>query len=61
MVAEKEIVAISEIGNVLFDLRISTVSLRPIADYLPSDDEEKKQAFRKRYEKWAEKRNLFCI
>lgn len=59
LVAEKEITAISDIGISLFDLRISTVSLRPAVDYLPSDENEKRQRFEDRYKVWTEKYNLF--
>lgn len=59
IVAEREVQAISEIGSVLFDLRLATSSLRPVFDRLPQGNEASKAVFQQRFSKWAETHDSF--
>ncbi len=58
LVAEKEITAISEIGNGLFDLVAATNNLRPIFFSVP-EGQTKEQNSQQRYDHWVEKHNVF--
>ena len=59
IVAEREIQAVSAIGEGLWDLRIATTSLRPVFDRTPSDIQKKKEVFESRFAHWAEKHDAF--